>query len=176
MLVFCGSLFDWAEDHPTVDETRPRLWDLIRRTPMLHWQMLTKRPERIPRLLPPDWGQDGYANVWLGTSIEDMRVAKRADFLREIPAVVRFISYEPALGPLDDLNLRGIDWVIVGGESGPGYRIMDHGWARAMRTKCETEGVTFFFKQSSAIRTEMGIQLDGEIVRKFPTPRVVAVA
>lgn len=169
-LVFVGSLMDWAEDHPDADAVRPAIWDVIRASPHLHFQLLTKRPERIRSLLPEDWGE-GWANVWLGTSIEDMRVAARADHLRDIPAVVRFISYEPALGPLDALDLRGIDWVIYGGESGPGYREHDLAWPRAMREKCHEARVAFFYKQSSAPRTEMGIELDGAIVRAFPTPR-----
>lgn len=168
--VFTGSLCDWAEDHPICNATRPRLWDVVRRCKSLHFQMLTKRPENIARFLPDDWG-DGYANVWLGTSVEDMRVADRVDYLRNIPAVVRFISYEPALGPLNDLDLTGIDWVIYGGESGPGYREHNIQWARDMRAKCDAEGVAFFFKQSSAPRTEMGIELDGQIVRNYPQLR-----
>lgn len=171
-LVFTGSLMDWAEDHPDAEVIRPLMWQQIRECRHLHFQMLTKRPERIESLLPRDWGPDGYPHVWLGTSIEDMRVKGRADHLRKIPAVVRFISYEPALGPLHELDLTGIDWVIYGGESGPGYRPHDLAWPRAMKEKCEKEGVAFFFKQSAAIRTEMGIQLDGKIVRKFPLPRI----
>jgi protein gp37 len=170
--VFCGSMMDWAEDHPVANRTRAAVWELVRECPWLDWQMLTKRPQRIRECLPKDWGSGGYHNVWLGTSVEDMRVAERVDHLRDIPAVVRFISYEPALGPLDDLDLAGIDWVIVGGESGSGFRPMDVAWARSMRRKCAAEGVAFFFKQSAAIRTEMGIELDGQIVREYPTPRV----
>jgi len=170
--VFCGSMMDWAEDHATAAEIRPRLWELIRETPMLDWQLLTKRPERIRECLPEDWG-NGYANVWLGTSVESMKVAHRIAHLRVIPAAVRFISYEPALGPLDDADITGIDWVIYGGESGPGYRQHDIAWPRSMRAKCEAHGVAFFFKQSSAPRTEMGITLDGETVRNYPTPRDV---
>ena len=169
--VFCASLCDVFEDHPVADATRPRVWDLIRNCEWLDWQLLTKRPHRIVDCLPKDWGPAGYPNVWLGTSIEDMRVAERADHLRGIPAVVRFISYEPALGSLDDLDLAGIDWVIVGGESGSGFRQMNVDWARSMRRKCAAAGVAFFFKQSAAIRTEMGIELDGQIVREYPTPR-----
>jgi len=168
--VFCGSMMDWAEDHPTAEATRPQLWQVIRDTPMLQWQLLTKRPERIRACLPQDWG-DGYPNVWLGTSVEDMRVANRVDYLRDIPATVRFISYEPALGPLDDLNITGLDWVIYGGESGPGYRPHDLDWPRAMRLKCKQSDVAFFYKQAAAPRTEMGTTLDGETVRKYPTPR-----
>lgn len=177
--VFCASLADVFEDHPDCNAARPDLWDLIRTTPFLQWQILTKRPENIRAMLPPDWHQwpDGYPNVWLGTSIEDMRVAERADYLRRIPAVVRFISYEPALGPCDDLDLTGIDWVIFGGESGPGYRPMKVEWARTMRERCaEPRGehghtTAFFYKQSAAPRTETRIKLDGEIVRAYPMPR-----
>lgn len=168
--VFCASLCDVFEDHPTANATRPRLWDLIRSCDQLDWQILTKRPERIAENLPADWG-DGWPHVWLGTSIEDMRVAERADHLRTVPAAVRFISYEPALGPLDDLDLTGIDWLIVGGESGAGFRQMDLQWARDLRVRCESAGVAFFWKQGAAYRTEMYIQLDGEIVRNYPTPR-----
>ena len=173
-LVFVGSLMDWAENHPDAEKVRPQMWQVIRENPDMHFQMLTKRPERIHSLLPKDWGPDGYPNVWLGTSIEDMRVAARADALRDIPAVVRFISYEPALGPLDDLNLRGIDWVIYGGESGPGYRPHDLAWPRGMHKNCDANGAAFFYKQSAAYKTEMGIQLDGKLVRYYPTPRKAA--
>ena len=169
--VFCGSMFDWGEDHPTINGIRPRLFDLIRRTPSLDWQLLTKRADRIESCLPPDWG-DGYPNVWLGTSIENNDYICRADRLRKIPATVRFISYEPALGPLDKLDLIGIDWLIFGGESGPGFRPMNVQWARDMRARCEVAGTAFFYKQSAAIRTEMGIELDGQIVRNYPNGRL----
>lgn len=171
-LVFTGSLMDWAEDRPDLEEPRQRMFDLIRRSPHLWFQLLTKRPENVRGMLPRDWG-NGWSNVWLGTSIEDMRVAERADHLRELPAVVRFISYEPALGPLDDLDLAGIDWVIYGGESGPGHRPEDKNWARSMHSRCSEQGIAFFHKQSAGCRTEMGIELDGKIVRQFPTPRIV---
>ena len=178
MLVFCGSLFDWAEDHPDIEAIRPRIWEAIRAYPGLTFQLLTKRPERIAALLPADWGE-GYQNVWLGTSVEDMRVAARADHLRKIPAVVRFISYEPALGSLDDLDLTGLDWILYGGESGPGFRPEGtpedpKAWARSMRARCEAAGVAFFHKQSAARFTERGQELDGEIVHQFPSPRQVA--
>lgn len=169
--VFCGSMFDWSEDHPQVDAARPRIFALIKRTPWLDWQLLTKRAERIRQNLPADWGS-GYPNVWLGTSIENNDYVSRADHLRAIPATVRFISYEPALGPLDQLDLTGIDWVIYGGESGSGYRKEDKQWARDMKVRCEAAGVAFFHKQSAAIRTEMGIELDGQIVRSYPKPRI----
>jgi protein gp37 len=171
-LVFTGSLMDWAEDRADLVSVRNQMWDVIKKCDHLHFQMLTKRPENIVKFLPKDWGSEGYANVWLGTSVEDMRVAGRADILRKIPAVVRFISYEPALGSLNDLDLKGIDWVIFGGESGSGFRRANLDWAREMKAKCENDDVAYFFKQSSAFRTEQGIELDGEIVRKFPVPRI----
>lgn len=172
-LVFTGSLMDWAEDHPEAARIRPRLFDTFRECQNLHFQLLTKRAEHIAEFLPDDWG-DGYPNVWLGTSIGSMRYAKRADHLRKIPARVRFISYEPALGPLDDLDLSGFHWVIYGGESGPGFRAEDKDWARSMYRKCQAESVAFFHKQSAAYRTEMGIELDGKIVREYPVHRLVA--
>lgn len=170
--VFCSSMCDVFEDHPTVTGEMARLWPLIRETPNLHWQLLTKRPERIAANLPADWGE-GYPNVWLGTSIENADYAWRADHLRPIPASVRFISYEPALGPLAGaLDLTGIDWVIYGGESGPAFRDHDIEWPRAMRDKCQAVGVAFFYKQSPARFTERGTTLDGETVRQYPTPRL----
>lgn len=172
--VFCASLCDVFEDQVIANQTRPALWDLIRECTALDWQVLTKRPERIADNLPADWGSEGWQHVWLGTSIEDMRVSERADHLRRVPAVVRFISYEPALGPLDDLNLQGIDWVIYGGESGPGYRPEDKNWARVMRRKCSDASIAFLHKQSAGYRTETGIELDGQIIREYPVPRKVA--
>jgi len=173
--VFVGSLCDWAEDNPVANEARPRLWRLIRETPALTWQLLTKRPENIAKWLPADWG-DGWPNVWLGTSIENNDYVWRARELAKIPAVVRFISYEPALGPLDQLDLLGIDWLIYGGESGPGYRGHEIEWPRTMRDRCAAAGVAFFYKQSPAIRTEMGTTLDGETIKQYPQPRTIAEA
>lgn len=172
-LVFTGSLMDWAEDRSDLLTPRSRMWDVIRNCPDLHFQLLTKRPQNIERMLPTDWGE-GYANVWLGTTIEDMRVASRADYLRDIPAMVRFISFEPALGPLNDLDITGIDWIIYGGESGAGYRHEDKQWARDMHAKCAEMETAFFHKQSAGYRTEMGIELDGTIVREFPSIRSIA--
>jgi protein gp37 len=165
-LVFTGSLCDVFEDHPMVNDKRKDVFRVIREYPNLHFQLLTKRPENIERFLPADWGY-GYSNVWLGTTIEDQRVAHRADILREIPARIRFISYEPAIGPLT-LDLTNLHWVIYGGESGPGHRPENKQWARDMRSACANFGVAFFHKQSAGYRTELGIELDGEIVREFP--------
>lgn len=171
--VFAGSLCDVFEAHPDLEGPRRDLWALIRRTPFLDWQLLTKRPEHIRACLPSDWS-NGWRNVWLGTSIEDDRVAVRANLLRDVPAVVHFISYEPALGPLERTSLEHIEWVIYGGESGPNYRDHDVQWARDIRSRCARSGAAFFFKQSAAPRTEMGIHLDGELVRNYPAPTLPA--
>ena len=137
-----------------------------------HWhqfQVLTKRPERAARLadsLP--W----TPNIWIGTSIEDMRVSRRADRLREVSqAAVRFISAEPLLGSLRELDLSGIDWVIGGGESGPGYRICDPSWARELRDKCLDAGVAFFWKQWGGRTSKSGGRmLDGRTHDDYPVP------
>lgn len=163
--VFCASMADVFENHPTANAQRPRLWDVIRATPNLDWLLLTKRPQNIAQMLPTDWGQ-GWANVWLGTSVEDQqRADERIPVLLSVPAPVRFLSCEPLLGPVemrpewvlprfaaDDPRYyaaggRGVDWVIVGGESGPGARPMSSAWARGLRDQLTKYGVAYFFKQ-----------------------------
>jgi protein gp37 len=172
--VFCSSMTDWALDDPTLETERVKMWELIRKTPNLDWQLLTKRADRIATCLPDDWGA-GYPNVWLGVSVENIKHGlPRIDHLRQIPAVIRFLSAEPLLEDLGEFDLSGIHWVIVGGESGAKYRMMDHAWARALRDQCARKEVSFFFKQSAAIRTEMGTQLDGETIRQFPQLTVLA--
>jgi protein gp37 len=166
--VFTCSWSDWF--HSAADPWREEAWAIIARCPHLDFQILTKRPGRIRTHLPADWGS-GYPNVWLGVSIESDRYVRRAELLRRISAVVRFLSLEPLLGPLPSLNLTDIDWVIVGGESGPGYRRMDHAWVRDLEEQCRAAHVAFFFKQSAALHSERGIELDGRIRRAFPTPR-----
>jgi len=170
--VFASSMCDVFEDHPTIDAERTKLWPLIDATPSLDWQILTKRPERIRPSLPRDWGEQGRPNVWLGVSIESAEYVRRADVLRTIPAVVRFVSYEPALGPLADaLVLSGLDWVIYGGESGARHRAHEVQWARDLRDKCRRAGVAFFYKQGSGFRPGMDATLDGRTLHAWPTPR-----
>lgn len=166
--VFCSSMCDIFEDHPTVIQELKRLWPLIRKTPRLEWQLLTKRPERIKESLPDDWGDKGYPNVWLGSTVENNDYADRADYLREIPCKVRFISYEPALGPLDALDLTDLHWIIYGGESGPNFREHDPAWARSMRDRCHNAGVAFYYKQSSALKSGTNPYLDGVEYHEFP--------
>lgn len=138
-----------------------------------HWhtfQVLTKRPERVVALaadLP--WP----ANVWMGVSVESQRYAWRVDRLRQVPARVRFLSCEPLLGPLR-LDLNGIDWVIAGGESGPGARPMELDWARSVRDQCAAAGVGFFLKQLGGIVNKRGHDLavlDGRLWRAMPLDR-----
>lgn len=155
--------------HTDADPWRDEAWKIIKRTPHLTYQVLTKRPENILSRLPSDWGH-GYPNVWLGVSVENDRFTCRVDLLRHIPAQVRFISAEPLLGPLPSLNLKGIDWIIVGGESGNNYRPMDHDWAVSILIDARAHGTAYFFKQSAAPKTEMGIELKGiGVIREYPS-------
>jgi protein gp37 len=101
--------------------------------------------------------------------VETNAYLDRVDVLREVPAVVRFISAEPLLGPLSDLNLKGIHWLIVGGESGPNFRHMEHAWARELRDMAKSAGVAFFFKQSSGRFPGRGTTLDGREWKEWPT-------
>jgi protein gp37 len=139
----------------------------------LNWQILTKRADRIVMNLPDDWGQ-GYPNVWLGVTVENNDYVWRFNnFLAPLPAAVRFISHEPALGPLPGLDMRKLDWYIFGGESGSRFRPMDFQWARDKRQECEAQNVAFFYKQTAGKGPVMSHTLDGEIVRAFPTPRIL---
>jgi protein gp37 len=137
--------------------------------------LLTKRPERMEHYLK-GWvkmhGLDAVpSHIWVGTSIESDAFTYRADVLRRIPAETRVISAEPLLGPLPSLNLEGIGWLIVGGESGPGYRAMNHAWAADLRDRALAAGTAFYFKQSAAIRTELGQLLEGQRWEQYPTIR-----
>ena len=165
--VFCGSMCDWA-DKNAPEGQRARLWELIRATPRLDWQLLTKRAANIADCLPTDWG-GGYSNVWLGVTVEDIKHGlPRIERLRAIPARVRFLSIEPLLENLGPIDLAGIHWVIVGGESGPGARPMQPGWARAICRQCEAAGVPFFFKQHGGRVGKGGCLLDGREIKLWP--------
>jgi protein gp37 len=142
-----------------MDHVRARLFRLIDATPNLDWLLLTKRPENIVRMMPersprrqcPAGVSDVYRpNVWLGTSVENQATKTRIDILRTIPAAIRFLSVEPLLEDLGQLNLDGIHWVIVGGESGPNARPMHPNWVRSIRDQCQAAGVPFHFKQWGA--------------------------
>ena len=129
------------------DPWRSEAWSIIRNTPWLTYQILTKRPERIMDCLPSDWGK-GWPNIWLGVTAENREMwDERVSVLKPILAAVHFVSYEPALGPLGDIDLSDIEWIICGGESGPNARPMHPDWARSLRDQCMAAGVPFFFKQ-----------------------------
>lgn len=133
------------------------MWELFRQTPNLTWIILTKRPQNIVQFLPSDWG-DGYQNVWLGTSVENRTNGyPRMDALRSVPATVRFLSCEPLIVGLDDVDLTDFHWVIVGGESGPQARPFDVEWARSIKRQCKNFSSTFFFKQLGRRPKENGI-------------------
>lgn len=170
--VFCASMADVFEERAPEGQL-DRLWRLVRQTPFLDWQLLTKRPHRIAESLPPDWGY-GYSNVWLGTSIEDERVLERAEQLAAVPASVRFLSVEPLIGPISQLPLGGIDWVIVGGESGAGARPLKKEWVIDIRRQCGEAHVAFFFKQwGGPNKKKMGRELEGSYYNEMPRRRAV---
>jgi len=146
--------------HPDADQWRADAWTTFKMTRMLDYLILTKRPGRIPYCLPVDWEDgDTYPNVWFGVSAESKDYLWRIDMLKKTSAPVLFISFEPLLEDLGDLDLSGIDWVIVGGESGSGYRPMDHAWVRRIRDACDRSFVRFYFKQSAALKSEQGTLL-----------------
>lgn len=173
--VFCASLADVYEDRPELEPWRDELVGLWHDTPNLVWLVLTKRPESVTYMTPelPD-------NVWIGTSIEDQRRAdERIPILREIPTRLRWLSCEPLLGPVE-LDLDGIGWVIVGGESGHGARRMMPEWALSIREQCDLHGTPFLFKQwgeYDAQGLRVGKKLAGRVLdgvvhnaRPLPTP------
>jgi protein gp37 len=141
-----------------------------------HWhtfQVLTKRSSLMRDFLKRRYGEGrGPAHIWCGVSVEDGTQLSRVRHLHEAPAGVRFLSIEPLLGPIGELDLTGIDWVIVGGESGPRARIMERAWVRPIRDQCKTARVAFFFKQWGGIRPKTGgRKLDGREWNQFPKPQ-----
>jgi protein gp37 len=139
---------------------------VIAATPQHTYQVLTKRSLRLRRVADRlDWP----ANLWMGVSVENAAVLSRVDDLRQVPAAVRFLSCEPLLGPLDDVDLSAIGWVIAGGESGPNYRPMDLAWARGIRDACQHSNVPFFFKQwGGRTPKALGRELDGALWNEMP--------
>lgn len=147
--VFVNSMSDLF--HPLVpDEFIAQVFAVMIDLPQHAFQILTKRPERAASW-PGPWPE----HIWMGTSVEDGRVAYRLDTLRACRAAVRFVSFEPLIGPISSIDLTGYAWAIVGGESGPHHRRMDHAWARFIRDACLVSSTAFFFKQDSGPRSEL---------------------
>ena len=156
--IFVNSMSDlFHEDVP--EEFIQAVFGVMTRTPRHIYQVLTKRADRLAAVSPQlAWP----ANVWMGVSVESADFADRIDWLRSTGAKVKFLSLEPLLGPLPDLDLRDIDWVIVGGESGPGARPMDPAWVRDLRDQCVKAQVPFHFKQwGGVVKSTTGRVLDG---------------
>jgi protein gp37 len=151
-----------------------RVFDVMVTAEWHTFQILTKRHERLAQLAPSlPWP----SNVWMGVSIENRRFVHRADYLREVPAAVRFVSAEPLLGPLEGLDLSYIDWLIAGGESGPRHRPVRPEWVRELRDRCLVEHVAFFFKQWGGIRSKTGGRLlDGRSWDETPARLSPALA
>lgn len=154
--IFVNSMSDLF--HPLIPDEFIRQVFEVMNTCLQHvFQVLTKRPERAA-----SWPGPWTPNIWQGTSVEDARVAWRIDALRACQAQTRFLSVEPLIAPLSSVDLTGIHWVIVGGESGQGFRPMPHAWAREVKDQCVGQSVAFFFKQSAAFVTERGTSLRHE--------------
>lgn len=171
-LVFVNSMSDLFHARVSIDFVRQVL-DTMRETPQHTYQLLTKRARRL-RLLSEqlDWP----ANAWVGTSVESIDEVHRVDDLRQVDAAVRFLSLEPLLGPLPDLDLNGIGWVIVGGESGPRARPLDPASVRDLRDQCVAASVPFFFKQWGGRTSKAGgRELDGRTWDEMPERAVSAV-
>jgi protein gp37 len=160
--IFVNSMSDvFHEDVP--DDYVSRIFEVMERADWHVYQLLTKRPERLARFVRARYANaPAPAHIWLGTSVEDGRVVDRIRNLRDAPATVRFLSCEPLLGPLLDLDLTGIHWVIVGGESGRRRRPIDAEWVREIRRQCLSARVPFFFKQwGGPVSKSGGRILDG---------------
>ena len=163
--VFVNSMSDLFHDDVPEDFIHD-VFEVMADTPRHTYQLLTKRPDRLPLLERPlAWS----ANVWMGVTVESAEFSWRVDRLRETGAAVKFLSLEPLLGPLSNLQLDGIDWVIAGGESGPGARPMNPDWVRSIRDQCSQTGVAFHFKQwGGAIKSKAGRELDGRTWDELP--------
>jgi protein gp37 len=166
--IFVNSMSDLFHQHVPAHYIK-RVFEVMREARWHRFQVLTKRSGRLRELSPwLPWPE----NVWMGVSVESAAQLGRIDDLRQVPAAVRFLSVEPLLGPIPRIPLRGIDWVIVGGESGPRCRAMEPDWARQIRDACARKGVPFFFKQwGGRNKKKSGRVLDGRFWDEMPSPQ-----
>lgn len=196
--VFCMSLGDWLEDRPDLDAPRKQLVSVIEQCPNLDWLMLTKRPENFLRVMlracggrsPTEWLEQ-HPNVWFGVSVEDQpRLLERLPLLLAVPAAVRFISFEPLIGPInlpEAVTLTygrsvdgeiwypvgaGFQWGIVGGETGPVYRVMQLEWMRSLVEQLKATGAAVFVKQDCGHRPGAQRRIPDDLwaLKEFPTP------
>jgi protein gp37 len=170
-VVFVNSMSDLF--HPEVPlEFIQKVFDVMNDTPQHTYQVLTKRAERLAELHHHlNW----TPNIWMGVSVEDSRVIDRIDYLRQANAKTKFLSCEPLIGPLENMNLHNIDWVIVGGESGRKARPMQEWWVWDIMQQCRESGVAFFFKQWGGVnKKKTGRELAGRTYDEMPQMRVVA--
>ena len=168
-MVFVNSMSDlFHKDIPA--DFVARVFDAMERAHWHTYQLLTKRSSRLRAFVRNRYGPDkAPPHIWLGVSIEDRSALARLRHLQETPAAIRFISFEPLLGPIPSPDLEGIQWAIVGGESGPGARPVEVGWIRTLRDACMAQGVPFFFKQWGGRTAKAGgALLDGKAWRQFP--------
>ena len=177
-MIFVNSMSDlFHKEIP--QEFIGRVFDTMERANWHTFQVLTKRSSLMRDFLRKRYGSArGPVHMWFGISVEDGTKTSRIRHLRESPAGIRFLSIEPLIGPMGKLDLAGIDWVIVGGESGPGARAMDRDWVRDIRDQCKAAKVAFFFKQWGGLRPKSGgRKLDGREWNQFPDfPAPYAVA
>jgi len=164
-VIFVNSMSDLFHADVPVDFIR-RTFEVMERASQHVFQVLTKRSERLAELAPHlPWPK----NVWMGVSVEDVDYIHRIDHLVATPAEVKFLSLEPLLSALPNLPLRGVDWVIVGGESGPHARPMEQAWVTDIRDQCQEAGVPFFFKQwGGTNKKKTGRKLDGRVWSEMP--------
>jgi protein gp37 len=165
--VFVNSMSDLFHEEVSFDFLR-QIFDVMNRCPRHQFQILTKRSGRLADLaVRLRW----TSNIWMGVTVEDAHNRHRIADLVRAPAAIRFLSCEPLLGPLDDLPLEGIHWVIVGGESGPEARPIREEWIDGIRLQCERAGAAFFFKQWSGPNVHRkGRLLHGREYRQYPSP------
>lgn len=164
-MVFVNSMSDlFHKDVPTI--FIQRVFKVMQDNPQHQFQVLTKRAERLEKVASDlEWPR----NVWMGVSVESQEYTWRIKYLRAVPAHIRFLSIEPMLGPISKLPLKGIHWVIVGGESGPKARPIEKDWVRTVRDLCKKSKVPFFFKQWGGVRKhETGRTLDRKTWNEFP--------
>ncbi|MEX0346715.1 MAG: DUF5131 family protein [Rhizobiaceae bacterium] len=167
-MIFVNSMSDLFHEDVPLDFIR-RVFNTMTDTPQHTYQILTKRAELLEELAGKlDWPN----NVWMGVSVESGDYKYRIDHLRRTDAAVKFLSLEPLLGPLGKLDLTGIDWVIAGGESGPGARPLDIDWVRSIRDQCLAANVAFHFKQWGGVnKKKTGRILDGRTWDEFPAAK-----